>query len=259
METVENGKQNTKREREVVENGKQNIKREQAVAVYSAVDDQPSLWVIVKRQRVDDDDEEYLRRRNLPLGLRHGFFPDDNVLIEEYLKPKLFNQPLPKNPIIDMDIYLHSPEVLADDENQIKEWYYFTPRYRKYPRGSLRPRRSAGDGYWKATGAERQIKDKVNTIIGFSKTLVFYKGEPPKGQKTNWIMREYRLNPPPPLRSTNDIMRLDDCVLCRIYQKKEGVVIKAATSAISLSNGGLQQAQLMHQPPSSFDRYHALT
>ncbi|XP_059430191.1 NAC domain-containing protein 1-like [Corylus avellana] len=280
---------------EIVENGKQNIKREQAVAVDAAVDDQSSLCRRMydlditghgKRHRVDDDDdEEYFR--NLPPG--YGFYLDDDVLIEVYLKPKLFNRPLPKDLIInDIDIYLHSPEILAetykhcgvedeDDEDQIKEWYYFTPRYRKYPRGSLRPRRSAGDGYWKATGAERQIKDKVNTIIGFSKTLVFYKGEPPKGQKTNWIMREYRLNNPPPLRPTKDIMRLDDCVLCRIYKKKVYLnkpkskrtkanieakdrkrvrVIKAAKSTPSLSNGAPQQSKLIDPPPSYYRTYH---
>lgn len=96
------------------DNGEQIIIREQAVAVDAAVDNQLCLYDITchgKRQRVDDDenDEEYFI--NLPLG--YGFIPDDNVLIEEYLKPKLFNQPLPRNQIIDMDIYLHNPETLA--------------------------------------------------------------------------------------------------------------------------------------------------
>lgn len=29
--------------------------------------------------------------------------------------------------------------------------------------------------------------------IGIKKALVFYRGKPPKGVKTNWIMHEYRL------------------------------------------------------------------
>jgi hypothetical protein len=29
--------------------------------------------------------------------------------------------------------------------------------------------------------------------IGVKKALVFYKGKPPKGVKTDWIMHEYRL------------------------------------------------------------------
>lgn len=71
-----------------------------------------------------------------------------------------------------------------------KEWYFFSPRDRKYPNGS-RPNRAAGSGYWKATGADKAIgKPKA---LGIKKALVFYAGKAPKGVKTNWIMHEYRL------------------------------------------------------------------
>lgn len=71
-----------------------------------------------------------------------------------------------------------------------KEWYFFSPRDRKYPNGS-RPNRAAGSGYWKATGADKPI-GKVKPM-GIKKALVFYAGKAPKGVKTNWIMHEYRL------------------------------------------------------------------
>jgi hypothetical protein len=71
-----------------------------------------------------------------------------------------------------------------------KEWYFFSPRDRKYPNGS-RPNRSAGAGYWKATGADKPVG--TPRPLAIKKALVFYAGKAPKGDKTNWIMHEYRL------------------------------------------------------------------
>ena len=71
-----------------------------------------------------------------------------------------------------------------------KEWYFFSPRDRKYPNGS-RPNRAAGTGYWKATGADKPIGNPKP--VGIKKALVFYAGKAPRGEKTNWIMHEYRL------------------------------------------------------------------
>ncbi|KAK3026340.1 hypothetical protein RJ639_042637, partial [Escallonia herrerae] len=91
-----------------------------------------------------------------------------------------------------------------------KEWYFFTPRDRKYRNGT-RPNRAAGNGYWKATGADKSVKSKGVTV-GFRKALVFYQGKPPKGDKTSWIMHEYRVNEPPRTRRSgggND-MRVRD-------------------------------------------------
>lgn len=72
-----------------------------------------------------------------------------------------------------------------------KEWYFFSPRDRKYPNGS-RPNRVAGTGYWKATGTDKIITTEGRKV-GIKKALVFYVGKAPKGTKTNWIMHEYRL------------------------------------------------------------------
>ena len=73
-------------------------------------------------------------------------------------------------------------------------WYFFTPRDKKYPKGK-RPSRAAGSGYWKATGADETVI-RCGTIIGSKKALVFYLGRPPHGQKTDWIMYEYRAEGP---------------------------------------------------------------
>ena len=84
-----------------------------------------------------------------------------------------------------------------------QEWYFFSPRDRKYPNGA-RPNRAATSGYWKATGTDKPILTSNGAQkVGVKKALVFYGGKPPKGIKTNWIMHEYRLiennsSPKPP-------------------------------------------------------------
>ncbi|KAK9999992.1 hypothetical protein SO802_019595 [Lithocarpus litseifolius] len=153
----------------------------------------------------------------------YKFSPTDFELIISYLVKKYLNIPLPWNSMVDVELYNHSPEWLAEEYKKYdeqEELYFFTPRYRKYPNGK-RPDRAAGDGYWKATGADKEIESNKGITVGYKKTLVYYRGKPPRGDKTNWIMYEYKIKHPPLTRSSENDMRLDKWVLCKIYEKNE--------------------------------------
>jgi len=156
---------------------------------------------------------------DLPPGFR--FFPTDEELVVHYLCNKVVSHPLPAFIIGDVDLYKYDPWQLPEKALfGEKEWYFFTPRDRKYPNGS-RPNRAAGSGYWKATGADKPITTcGGRKRVGVKKALVFYKGKAPKGSKTNWIMHEYRMAEINMATRKKNTLRLDDWVLCRIYNKK---------------------------------------
>ncbi|XP_074587957.1 NAC domain-containing protein 68-like [Curcuma longa] len=157
---------------------------------------------------------------NLPPGFR--FHPTDEELVVDYLVRKATGQRLHVPIIAEVDIYKLDPWDLPEMALfGTKEWYFFTPRDRKYQNG-LRPNRAAGRGYWKATGADKPISvPGSRRPIGIKKALVFYHGKAPRGVKTDWIMHEYTSADVD--RSANNKkgnLRLDDCVLCRLYNKK---------------------------------------
>ena len=48
----------------------------------------------------------------------------------------------------------------------------------------------------------------MELVVGYKKKLVFYRGKAPKGDKTNWIMNEYRINHPPVTKTSETDMRV---------------------------------------------------
>ncbi|KAF2535606.1 hypothetical protein F2Q68_00021640 [Brassica cretica] len=128
----------------------------------------------------------------LPPGFR--FHPTDEELITHYLLRKVLDGCFSSRAIAEVDLNKCEPWQLPGKAKMgEKEWYFFSLRDRKYPTG-LRTNRATEAGYWKATGKDREIySSKTCALVGMKKTLVFYKGRAPKGEKTNWVMHEYRL------------------------------------------------------------------
>ncbi|XP_073122081.1 NAC domain-containing protein JA2L-like [Henckelia pumila] len=179
-----------------------------------------------------------LSQLTLPPGFR--FYPTDEELLVQYLCRKVAGHQFSLQIIGDIDLYKFDPWDLPSKAIfGEKEWYFFSPRDRKYPNGS-RPNRVAGSGYWKATGTDKIITTEGRKV-GIKKALVFYIGKAPKGTKTNWIMHEYRLSESPRKSGTS---RLDDWVLCRIYKKNSSGGQKPAIS-------GVQSKEYSHGSSSS--------
>lgn len=88
--------------------------------------------------------------------------------------------------------YVELCRIGTEEQN---EWYFFSHKDKKYPTGT-RTNRATAAGFWKATGRDKAIYSK-HDLIGMRKTLVFYKGRAPNGQKSDWIMHEYRLESDP--------------------------------------------------------------
>ncbi|XP_074295732.1 NAC domain-containing protein 83 [Silene latifolia] len=158
----------------------------------------------------------------LPPGFR--FHPTDEELVLQYLKRKVYASPLPASIIPDVDLCKSDPWDLPGDKG--KERYFFSTKEAKYPNGN-RSNRATISGYWKATGKDKPIvcgprtSSKNPVVVGMKKTLVFYRGKPPHGSRTDWIMHEYRLLDsalPQPNMKTREAT--GDWVLCRIFLKK---------------------------------------
>lgn len=151
----------------------------------------------------------------MPPGFR--FHPTDEELVGYYLKRKTQGLEIELEVIPVIDLYKFDPWELPEKSFLPKrdlEWFFFCPRDRKYPNGS-RTNRATKAGYWKATGKDRKVVCKSDSgVTGYRKTLVFYRGRAPLGDRMDWVMHEYRL--------ADDPSQVQGAfALCRIVKRNE--------------------------------------
>ncbi|KAM1344678.1 hypothetical protein FF1_034139 [Malus domestica] len=118
----------------------------------------------------------------LPPGFR--FSPTDVELVQYYLKRKVMGKRLRYNFVAEVDIHKYAPWDLPDKSSWQSgdlKWYFFCPTERKYPTGARTKRRA------------------------------------PKGDRTDWVMHEYRLESKD---LANRGVPQESYVLCTIFQKE---------------------------------------
>ncbi|KAJ1268557.1 hypothetical protein BS78_07G144200 [Paspalum vaginatum] len=164
----------------------------------------------------------------LPPGFR--FFPTDEELITCYLARKAMDASFTTAAIRDVDLYKSEPWDLPCDQQAVaaggedlQEGYFFCTRGSKYPSG-VRARRATRLGYWKSTGKDKAVhscRAAGGRLVGTRKTLVFYRGRAPRGEKTGWVMHEYAMGD----RSSSALLRgaQSEWVICKVFMRKHSM------------------------------------
>ncbi|KAL0363084.1 UNVERIFIED_CONTAM: protein SOMBRERO [Sesamum calycinum] len=153
---------------------------------------------------------------SVPPGFR--FHPTDEELLYYYLRKKVSYEPsiwMSSEKSISTNLSLGTSKKCRIGSGPQNEWYFFSHKDKKYPTGT-RTNRATAAGFWKATGRDKAIHLTNSKRIGMRKTLVFYTGRAPHGQKTDWIMHEYRLDDD---TAPHEIQE-DGWVVCRVFKKK---------------------------------------
>ncbi|GMI76452.1 NAC SECONDARY WALL THICKENING PROMOTING FACTOR1, Arabidopsis NAC domain containing protein 43 [Hibiscus trionum] len=185
----------------------------------------------------------------VPPGFR--FHPTEEELLHYYLRKKVAYEKIDLDVIREVDLNKLEPwdiqEKCKIGSTPQNDWYFFSHKDKKYPTGT-RTNRATAAGFWKATGRDKIIYSSFRRI-GLRKTLVFYKGRAPHGQKSDWIMHEYRLDDNNTLgfNASNpiggDSMGEEGWVVCRVFRKKnyQKTLESPKSSSCSVNDGALDQ------------------
>lgn len=184
-------------------------------------------------------------KMELPPGFR--FHPTDEELITHYLSKKVLDSCFYARAIGEVDLNKVEPWDLPWKAKMgEREWYFFCVKDRKYPTG-LRTNRATEAGYWKATGKDKEIY-RGKPLVGMKKTLVFYKGRAPKGEKTNWVMHEYRLEGKYSAYNMPQSAK-NEWVISRIFQKCSGGKKTHISGLVKMEDYGEELNSSPNLPP----------
>ncbi|OMO69517.1 No apical meristem (NAM) protein [Corchorus olitorius] len=156
-------------------------------------------------EQLEEENNYHVRIREV--GYR--FRPTDVELLDFFLKRKVVQgRKFDIESITELDIYKHAPWDLRNLTLTRGDfmWYFFCPVAMQKYGGGCRSNRASEFGYWRGSGKDRTIKWKGKSL-GVMKTLIFYRGKSPKGERTNWVVHEYKLDDE------------DSYVICVVFEK----------------------------------------
>ncbi|KAJ4830107.1 hypothetical protein Tsubulata_001313 [Turnera subulata] len=138
-----------------------------------------------------------------------------------------------------------------------EQWFFFIPRQESEARGG-RPRRLTSNGYWKATGSPGYIYAN-DRCIGMKRTMVFYTGRAPHGQKTDWKMNEYKAINRGEASSSSSTKLRQEFSLCRVYKNSKclrafdrrpvGVEMRGQAGVVHDQEAATSTGQIQQSPP----------
>nr|XP_043614308.1 NAC domain-containing protein 83-like [Erigeron canadensis] len=152
----------------------------------------------------------------MPIGYR--FCPTDEEIIIHYLRPKVFNFPLPATVIHHHHhhLFTHHPAHLPGNPKEKR--YFFCKTSDTTQQYSL----NIPSGYWKPIVNNNTHKlilaSGCNHPIGFKKSFVFFEFSDHRksGTRTPWILHQFRLLYPLPIKT-------EECMVCSIHMKTKKV------------------------------------
>lgn len=151
------------------------------------------------------------------------YWTDEEIFMSlESLTKGSFN---PENVLTDVNPYQHRPSNLPGDL-----WYFMRAEQEK----------DSEHGSWNARGEANQIFGN-SSITGWRTTLEFYEGQAPHGQRTNWVMQEYRINPKGHRSNGNSKV---SGLLCRVF-------LSGPNPEVRRKLGGLENSEGNHFHPRS--------
>ncbi|XP_057425725.1 NAC domain-containing protein 83-like [Lotus japonicus] len=157
----------------------------------------------------------------------------DEVLVDFYLKRRVFSQPLPIEIIPDFDVFQTEPCSLPGGDGKIfnERKCFFHNTMSRDDLENL-DMRVVGSGLWRVMEKRKDVPIPTNNeVIGKRNTLNYWEVQGDCFRRTRWIMHEFRL-----VSITNPSKKANWAVY-RIFQIKDAKNVKNANNSKILYNG----------------------